>query len=222
MWRLVFALVIADFLPSTATLDLSGTDSALYPFDTQQETYQLPPTSMYPYFLFPGSATLRTSYEVDTEELESLTRNRHRHKHHRNEVMPELPGNQRDNKIKDLNSYNVNNNEIAETVNNNNNNNKHDYGTEHKTSTMHHEQRLVNNKNAQLSSINAQPPRPTPTVDESVPARPAPSKKFAPRPTYEHGAFFERADDYLEEHEARNDLVLPAGFGDQGLFYVSL
>lgn len=184
---------------------------------------------MYPYFLFPGSATLRTSYEVDTEELESLTRNRHRHRHQqRNEVMPELPGSsqrQNSNNNNNKNIYNVNNNEIIanepvnkhadSTVHNNNNNNII-------ITPMHHDPRLFNN-NAPLlnnNNNNAQsPPRPTPTVDESLPARPAPSKKFAPRPTYEHGAFFERADDYYEEHEARNDLVLPAGFGDQGLSY---
>ncbi|XP_034944685.1 uncharacterized protein Gfrl [Chelonus insularis] len=73
-----------DFLPSSASLDLSGTDSALYPFDPQQENFQeiwLPPTSMYPYFLFPPTA--RTyNYDLDDND-------RHRHGHY---GLPEVPG----------------------------------------------------------------------------------------------------------------------------------
>ncbi|XP_046619695.1 uncharacterized protein LOC124304935 isoform X1 [Neodiprion virginianus] len=56
-----------EFLPS-ATIDLSGTDSALYPFDPHQENFQefwFPPTSMYPYFLFPATATTRTFNEIE-------------------------------------------------------------------------------------------------------------------------------------------------------------
>ncbi|XP_048510937.1 uncharacterized protein LOC105684340 isoform X1 [Athalia rosae] len=56
-----------EFLPS-ATVDLSGTDSALYPFDPHQDNFQefwFPPTSMYPYFLFPATATTRTFNEIE-------------------------------------------------------------------------------------------------------------------------------------------------------------
>ncbi|XP_074095255.1 glial cell line-derived neurotrophic family receptor-like [Cotesia typhae] len=77
-----------DFLPFSASLDLSGTDSALYPFDPQQESFQeiwLPPTSMYPYFLFP--ATARTySYNSNNDELDY---DRHRHGYY---GLPEMPG----------------------------------------------------------------------------------------------------------------------------------
>ncbi|XP_066602969.1 uncharacterized protein [Prorops nasuta] len=88
-----------EFLPSSASVDLSGTDSALYPYDSQQESYQeiwLPPTSMYPYFLFPGTA--RTSYNdnenpsSDSQEQEDPIEQRHRHQHGRQQEVPELPG----------------------------------------------------------------------------------------------------------------------------------
>ncbi|XP_011307009.1 uncharacterized protein [Fopius arisanus] len=82
----IFAMInhnpCVDFLPSSASVDLSGTDSALYPFDPQQENFQeiwLPPTSMYPYFLFP--ATSRT-YSYDTDDSDG--RNHY--------GVPELPG----------------------------------------------------------------------------------------------------------------------------------
>ncbi|KZC12899.1 GDNF family receptor alpha-1, partial [Dufourea novaeangliae] len=88
-----------EFLPSSTSVDLSGTDSALYPFDPQQESYQelwLPPTSMYPYFLFPGAA--RTSYydhesTYDVQEPGGQRRQHgHRHQHGRHQEAPELPG----------------------------------------------------------------------------------------------------------------------------------
>jgi len=54
------AVFISDVLP--ASFDLSGTDSALYPYDPEQENFRdflFPPaTNMYPYFLFPSN-TLR-------------------------------------------------------------------------------------------------------------------------------------------------------------------
>ncbi|CAD1475754.1 unnamed protein product, partial [Heterotrigona itama] len=87
-----------EFLPSSTSIDLSGTDSALYPFDPQQESYQeiwLPPTSMYPYFLFPGAA--RTSYydhesTYDVQEPGQRRQHGHRHQHGRHQEAPELPG----------------------------------------------------------------------------------------------------------------------------------
>ncbi|XP_044016202.1 uncharacterized protein LOC122857839 isoform X2 [Aphidius gifuensis] len=72
-----------DYLPSSVSVDLSGTDSALYPYDPQQENFQeiwLPPTSMYPYFLFP--ATSRTYNDPNDND-------RHRHGHY---GLPEQPG----------------------------------------------------------------------------------------------------------------------------------
>lgn len=54
------AVFISDVLP--ASFDLSGTDSALYPYDPEQGNFRdllFPPaTNMYPYFLFPPN-TLR-------------------------------------------------------------------------------------------------------------------------------------------------------------------
>jgi hypothetical protein len=47
------AVFISDVLP--ASLDLSGTDSALYPYD--REVWLPHATSLYPYFLFPPSNT---------------------------------------------------------------------------------------------------------------------------------------------------------------------
>ncbi|XP_024940416.1 uncharacterized protein LOC107267434 isoform X3 [Cephus cinctus] len=72
-----------DVLPSMS-IDLSGTDSALYPFDPEQENFPdfwLPPTSMYPYFLFPATTSTRTFSELERY-------------HHRHEV-PELPSSPR-------------------------------------------------------------------------------------------------------------------------------
>lgn len=45
------------------------------------------------------------------------------------------------------------------------------------------------------------PARPTPTVDETNPAPPAApgTKKFAPRPTYEHVAIIDHPDNDLDE-----------------------
>ncbi|KAK2586322.1 hypothetical protein KPH14_010622 [Odynerus spinipes] len=97
----IFSLVnhnpCVEYLPSSASIDLSGTDSALYPFDPQQESYQeiwLPPTSMYPYFLFPGTA--RTSYhdyEIPYDGQEQGHRRQHGHRHQpgRNQEAPEQP-----------------------------------------------------------------------------------------------------------------------------------
>ncbi|KOX70808.1 hypothetical protein WN51_02232 [Melipona quadrifasciata] len=90
--------LLDEFLPSSTSIDLSGTDSALYPFDPQQESYQeiwLPPTSMYPYFLFPGAA--RTSYydhesTYDVQEPGQRRQHGHRHQHGRHQEAPELPG----------------------------------------------------------------------------------------------------------------------------------
>ncbi|XP_033213894.1 uncharacterized protein LOC117170961 [Belonocnema kinseyi] len=80
-----------EFVPSSASIDLSGTDSGLYPFDPQEENLHeiwLPPTSMYPYFLFPGTASTRTAgNEVDFE----FEGHHHRHQHRHYEA-PELPG----------------------------------------------------------------------------------------------------------------------------------
>lgn len=54
------AVFISDVLP--ASFDLSGTDSALYPYDPEQGHFRdllFPPaTNLYPYFLFPSN-TLR-------------------------------------------------------------------------------------------------------------------------------------------------------------------
>ena len=54
------AVFISDVLP--ASFDLSGTDSALYPYDPEQGNFRdflFPPaTNLYPYFLFPSN-TLR-------------------------------------------------------------------------------------------------------------------------------------------------------------------
>jgi hypothetical protein len=54
------AVFISDVLP--ASFDLSGTDSALYPYDPEQgnfrEFFSPPATHLYPYFLFPSN-TLR-------------------------------------------------------------------------------------------------------------------------------------------------------------------
>ncbi|KAI4504266.1 hypothetical protein M0802_000737, partial [Mischocyttarus mexicanus] len=86
----IFSLVnhnpCVEYLPSSASIDLSGTDSALYPFDPQQESYQeiwLPPTSMYPYFLFPGTA--RTSYHDYEIPYEGQEQGRHRQHGHRHQ-----------------------------------------------------------------------------------------------------------------------------------------
>ncbi|XP_032664798.1 uncharacterized protein LOC116841223 isoform X1 [Odontomachus brunneus] len=87
-----------EFLPSSTSVDLSGTDSALYPFDPQQENYQeiwLPPTSMYPYFLFPGTARTPPYYDPEStyDIREPGEQHRHRHGHrHRHQEAPELPG----------------------------------------------------------------------------------------------------------------------------------
>lgn len=54
-WFLFLLFFISDVLP--ASFDLSGTDSALYPYDPEQGSFRdllFPPaTNMYPYFLFP-------------------------------------------------------------------------------------------------------------------------------------------------------------------------
>ncbi|XP_057323650.1 uncharacterized protein LOC130666554 isoform X2 [Microplitis mediator] len=58
-----------DFLPSSASLDLSGTDSALYPFDPQQENFQeiwLPPTMKI--ISHPDNTT---SFEIIESQLEN-------------------------------------------------------------------------------------------------------------------------------------------------------
>ncbi|XP_043281880.1 uncharacterized protein [Venturia canescens] len=58
-----------DFLPSSASVDLSGTDSALYPFDPQQENFQeiwLPPTMKI--ISHPDNST---SVEVIESQLEN-------------------------------------------------------------------------------------------------------------------------------------------------------
>ncbi|KAG5308281.1 GFRA3 protein, partial [Acromyrmex insinuator] len=89
-----------EVLPSSTSVDLSGTDSALYPFDPQQENYQeiwLPPTSMYPYFLFPGTARTPPYYDPDStyDIREPGDRYQHHHRHgdrHHHQEAPELPG----------------------------------------------------------------------------------------------------------------------------------
>ncbi|XP_061943273.1 uncharacterized protein LOC107993599 isoform X4 [Apis cerana] len=58
-----------EFLPSSTSVDLSGTDSALYPFDPQQESYQeiwLPPTMKV--ISHPDNST---SFEVIESQLEN-------------------------------------------------------------------------------------------------------------------------------------------------------
>ncbi|EZA47503.1 GDNF family receptor alpha-1 [Ooceraea biroi] len=95
-----------EILPSSTSVDLSGTDSALYPFDPQQENYQeiwLPATSMYPYFLFPGTARTPPYYEPDStydirepgDRRPDHYQHHHRHgnrHHHGHQEAPELPG----------------------------------------------------------------------------------------------------------------------------------
>ncbi|XP_018362182.1 PREDICTED: uncharacterized protein LOC108760624 [Trachymyrmex cornetzi] len=96
--RLCFC--VTEVLPSSTSVDLSGTDSALYPFDPQQENYQeiwLPPTSMYPYFLFPGTARTPPYYDPDStyDIREPGDRYQHHHRHgdrHHHQEAPELPG----------------------------------------------------------------------------------------------------------------------------------
>lgn len=62
------AVFISDVLP--ASLDLSGTDSALYPYDPEQGNFRefwFPPvTSLYPYFLFPPN-TRNSHSHTDTQ-----------------------------------------------------------------------------------------------------------------------------------------------------------
>ena len=85
------SISVSEFVPSSAPIDLSGTDSALYPFDPQEENLHeiwLPPTSMYPYFLFPGTASTRTAGNEVNFEFEG----RHHRHQHRNYDVPELPG----------------------------------------------------------------------------------------------------------------------------------
>jgi hypothetical protein len=52
------AVFITDVLPP-ASFDLSGTDSALYPYDPEQGNFRdllyPPATNLYPYFLFPSN-----------------------------------------------------------------------------------------------------------------------------------------------------------------------
>ncbi|KYN06427.1 GDNF family receptor alpha-3 [Cyphomyrmex costatus] len=96
--RLCFC--VTEVLPSSTSVDLSGTDSALYPFDPQQENYQeiwLPPTSMYPSFLFPGTARTPPYYDPDStyDIREPGDRYHHHHRHgdrHHHQEAPELPG----------------------------------------------------------------------------------------------------------------------------------
>ncbi|XP_023248197.1 uncharacterized protein LOC106637710 [Copidosoma floridanum] len=88
-----------DFMYQSSSVDLSGTDSALHPFeqthhhhhhhhhnihqqngnsheaDPNYQELWLTPTSMYPYFLFPGTAAPRLSsafYELDSELASDL------------------------------------------------------------------------------------------------------------------------------------------------------
>ncbi|XP_051171128.1 uncharacterized protein LOC127287997 isoform X2 [Leptopilina boulardi] len=83
-----------EFVPSSASIDLSGTDSALYPFNPQEENLHeiwLPPTSMYPYFLFPGTASTRNTGN-DVNDFELFEGARHHRTQHRYHEVPELPG----------------------------------------------------------------------------------------------------------------------------------
>ena len=86
-----FCLCVSGDQPLVASVDLSGTDSALYPYDSAhesssndhsnsnnnnrgQEVWSLP-TSAYPYFLFEGTAGPRMSpsyYELDADLFSSL------------------------------------------------------------------------------------------------------------------------------------------------------
>ncbi|EFN70375.1 GDNF family receptor alpha-3, partial [Camponotus floridanus] len=97
--RLCFC--VTEVLPSSTSVDLSGTDSALYPFDPQQENYQeiwLPPTSMYPHFLFPWTARTPSYYDPDStydlRESGDRRQDHHRHgnrHHHGYQEAPERP-----------------------------------------------------------------------------------------------------------------------------------
>ena len=79
--------------PSSASYDLSGTDSALYPYEPHEDTgYQelwLPPTSLYPYFLYPpgGTSGPRLSsayYELDLDLAASLEEQQQQYQQQRN------------------------------------------------------------------------------------------------------------------------------------------
>ncbi|XP_057323649.1 uncharacterized protein LOC130666554 isoform X1 [Microplitis mediator] len=246
-----------DFLPSSASLDLSGTDSALYPFDPQQENFQeiwLPPTSMYPYFLFP--ATARTySYSNNNDDHDH---DRHRHGHY---GLPEMPGSVETDrhKIGVYRSYDPQSNEdrtnsglagshedhkniggsssssssasssLSNEPKHANNGTEHDLerhkfdrGNEHYQHHHHHNQNhnhrhrdrhhYDNRPDApsQPSPVPAPPLPPSSSIpqpaspaiqNEKVPAQSAPAlrpgtNRFAPRPTYEHGAVVvDRIDD---------------------------
>jgi hypothetical protein len=82
-------LCVSEYLPSSASVDLSGTDLVLYPFEPHEDTnFQeiwLPPTSVYPYFLFPGTAGPRLSsayYELDLDLASALEKQHFRHLQH--------------------------------------------------------------------------------------------------------------------------------------------
>lgn len=56
----LFTLYVSDILPFS--FDLSGTDSALYPYDPEQgyfKNFWFPTTNVYPYFLFPPTTRPR-------------------------------------------------------------------------------------------------------------------------------------------------------------------
>ncbi|XP_043479377.1 uncharacterized protein LOC122509404 isoform X3 [Leptopilina heterotoma] len=224
-----------EFVPSSASIDLSGTDSALYPFNPQEENLHeiwLPPTSMYPYFLFPGTASTRnTGNEIDFE----FDGARHHRTQHRYHEVPELPGSPGQPKTypetfdpyPDPDEDRTSHEGFAGTHHRikDESLSKHDRAssTEHlqhgvllrhnDTVDMHQEHRHRHHHDDYPAlppppSAQAPPPvlvsppaRPTPTVDET---NPAPSdahgtKKFAPRPTYEHGAIIDHLDNDLDE-----------------------
>lgn len=56
-YNLSITLYVSDILPFS--FDLSGTDSALYPYDPDQgyfKNFWFPTTNLYPYFLFPPTS----------------------------------------------------------------------------------------------------------------------------------------------------------------------
>lgn len=225
--RLCFC--VSEFLPSSASFDLSGTDSALYPFEPQEENFQdiwLPSTSMYPYYLFPGIATARTAGRGGDPWQPS----------HRGHDTPELPGSgSRDpspplSPSADSGHERPDNNvEIPHSPYPTLPSSQHEHLE--RENAEHAEHRHRHGHDYPAPAQPAQPAssaRPTPTVDESNPAPPdAPgTRKFAPRPTYEHGAAFDRPDDELDELDEFRIARLPVdrlfdleafeGFVDQG------